>query len=157
MLFRSEVDAWSAHLGRPLGLIAESDLNDPRMITPRAAGGRGMTAQWSDDFHHALHVAVTGETDGYYADFEPLEALRKVTTVVADAETTFQMPQGPLASMTKTYVAYPDRFRVDATVGAAQVVQVYNAGAAWVKDPSGVHEAPPPMRDDFAEIGRAHV
>ena len=49
-------------LGRPLTLIAESDLNDPRLITPREAGGYGLTAQWSDDFHHALHVALTGET-----------------------------------------------------------------------------------------------
>jgi maltooligosyltrehalose trehalohydrolase len=74
----AEVDALSARLGRPLTLIAESDLNDPRMITPREAGGYGLDAQWSDDFHHALHVALTGETHGYYADFEPLAALVKV-------------------------------------------------------------------------------
>ena len=55
--------------GRPLHLIAESDLNDPRVITPRAAGGLGMDAQWSDDLHHALHALLTGERDGYYADF----------------------------------------------------------------------------------------
>ncbi|MFI6319994.1 malto-oligosyltrehalose trehalohydrolase [Nonomuraea sp. NPDC050556] len=64
-----EVDALACTLGRPLTLIAESDLNDPRMVTPREAGGLGMTAQWNDDVHHALHVAVTGETHGYYADF----------------------------------------------------------------------------------------
>ena len=62
----------SAHLRRPLTLIAESDLNDPRLVTPREAGGYGLDAQWSDDFHHALHVALTGETQGYYADFAPL-------------------------------------------------------------------------------------
>jgi hypothetical protein len=62
-----------------------------------------------------------------------LDALRKVRTVVADADTTFQMEQGPLSSATKTYVAYPDRFRVDATVGDAQVVQVFNAGGAGSK------------------------
>jgi maltooligosyltrehalose trehalohydrolase len=73
-----EVAAWSAHQGRPLTLIAESDLNDPVMVTPREAGGYGLDAQWSDDFHHALHVALTGETHGYYADFEPLGALAKV-------------------------------------------------------------------------------
>jgi maltooligosyltrehalose trehalohydrolase len=56
-------------LGRELFLVAESDLNDPRMIEPRAHGGHGMAAQWSDDFHHALHAVLTGETDGYYADF----------------------------------------------------------------------------------------
>lgn len=73
-----EVDALAAHLRRPLSLIAESDLNDPRLITPREAGGYGLTAQWSDDAHHAVHVATTGETEGYYADFEPLAALAKV-------------------------------------------------------------------------------
>ncbi|MAY98585.1 MAG: malto-oligosyltrehalose trehalohydrolase [Nocardioides sp.] len=73
-----EVDALSAHQRRPLSLIAESDLNDPVMIRPRGAGGHGLTAQWSDDFHHAVHVALTRETDGYYADFEPLSALQKV-------------------------------------------------------------------------------
>jgi maltooligosyltrehalose trehalohydrolase len=55
--------------GRPLHLIAESDLNDPRMITPRAAGGLGMASQWSGDLHHSLHALLTGEDVGYYADF----------------------------------------------------------------------------------------
>jgi maltooligosyltrehalose trehalohydrolase len=73
-----EVAELSQRLGRPLTLIAESDLNDPRLITPRAEGGYGLDAQWSDDFHHAVHVALTGETTGYYADFEPLSALAKV-------------------------------------------------------------------------------
>ncbi len=75
-----EVSALSAHVGRPLTLIAESDLNDTRLVTPREGGGYGLDAQWSDDFHHAVHVALTGETDGYYADFEPLTALGKVLT-----------------------------------------------------------------------------
>jgi maltooligosyltrehalose trehalohydrolase len=73
-----ETAALSAHLGRPLALIAESDLNDTTLVTPREGGGYGLDAQWSDDFHHALHVALTGETSGYYADFEPLSALAKV-------------------------------------------------------------------------------
>jgi len=73
-----EVAALSAHQRRPLTLIAESDLNDPTLITPREAGGYGLDAQWSDDFHHAVHVALTRETEGYYADFEPLAALAKV-------------------------------------------------------------------------------
>jgi maltooligosyltrehalose trehalohydrolase len=73
-----EVAALSAHQRRPLTLIAESDLNDPVMVTPREAGGYGLDAQWSDDFHHAEHVALTHETTGYYADFEPLAALKKV-------------------------------------------------------------------------------
>lgn len=75
-----ETDALSAHVGRPLTLIAESDLNDATLITAREADGYGLAAQWSDDYHHALHVAVSGETSGYYADFEPLSALAKVTT-----------------------------------------------------------------------------
>ncbi|HEV7646952.1 MAG TPA: malto-oligosyltrehalose trehalohydrolase [Actinophytocola sp.] len=63
------VDALAAGLRRPLHLIAESDLNDPRLVTSRDAGGYGLEAQWCDDLHHALHVALTGETDGYYHDF----------------------------------------------------------------------------------------
>lgn len=64
-----ETEALSAALRRPLSLIAESDLNDPRMVTAREAGGLGMAAQWCDDLHHALHTALTGEDHGYYADF----------------------------------------------------------------------------------------
>ncbi|MGO4258536.1 malto-oligosyltrehalose trehalohydrolase [Marmoricola sp. RAF53] len=74
----TEVSALSAHQNRPLSLIAESDLNDPRLITPRAALGFGLDAQWSDDFHHAVHANVTGEDDGYYADFADPDALVKV-------------------------------------------------------------------------------
>ncbi|MGY1793022.1 malto-oligosyltrehalose trehalohydrolase [Geodermatophilus sp. SYSU D00525] len=64
-----EVDRLSVAVGRPLTLIAESDLNDPRMVTPRVAGGTGIAAQWSDDFHHALQAVLTGEGQGYYGDF----------------------------------------------------------------------------------------
>ncbi|MEU6477617.1 malto-oligosyltrehalose trehalohydrolase [Streptomyces sp. NPDC047017] len=76
------VDALGADLGRPLFLVAESDLNDPRLIAPRAGGGLGLHAQWNDDFHHALHTAVTGESQGYYADFAraPLAAVAKTLT-----------------------------------------------------------------------------
>jgi len=75
-----EVDALSVHLGRPLSLIAESDLNDPKLILPREAGGYGLTAQWSDDYHHSVHTAVTGETTGYYEDFAALDALAATST-----------------------------------------------------------------------------
>ena len=68
-------------LGRPLVLIAESDLNDPRLVRSVARGGYGLDAQWSDDFHHALHRYFTGETDGYYADFQ---GLRDVATALRD-------------------------------------------------------------------------
>ncbi|MGC4945900.1 malto-oligosyltrehalose trehalohydrolase [Streptomyces sp. DT224] len=75
-------DALSAELGRPLPLIAESDLCDPRTTTPRAEGGLGLHAQWNDDFHHCLHTALTGESQGYYADFAaaPLAGLAKTMT-----------------------------------------------------------------------------
>ena len=55
--------------GRRVYLIPESDLNDARVVTPRDEGGYGLDAQWSDDFHHALHTLLTGEREGYYGDF----------------------------------------------------------------------------------------
>jgi maltooligosyltrehalose trehalohydrolase len=78
----TEVEALEAHLGRRLLLIAESDLNDPRLVRPRDAGGYGLDAQWSDDFHHALHAVLTGERGGYYADFGGLAALARALTRV---------------------------------------------------------------------------
>jgi maltooligosyltrehalose trehalohydrolase len=73
-----EVESLSTHLGRPLSLIAESDLNDPKLITPREAGGYGLQAQWDDDVHHALHALLTGERQGYYGDFGSLDCLESV-------------------------------------------------------------------------------
>jgi maltooligosyltrehalose trehalohydrolase len=73
-----EVEALEANLARRLVLIAESDLNDPRIVTPREAGGFGIDAQWSDDFHHALFTVLNEtERQGYYADFGSLERLAK--------------------------------------------------------------------------------
>jgi maltooligosyltrehalose trehalohydrolase len=71
----AETETLAEELHRPLSLIAESDLNDPRLITPRDRGGYGMTAQWDDDIHHAIHTAVSGERQAYYADFGSLETL----------------------------------------------------------------------------------
>ncbi|WP_232662127.1 malto-oligosyltrehalose trehalohydrolase [Pseudonocardia sp. TRM90224] len=65
----AEVDALSAHVRRPLSLIAESDLNDPKIVTAREGVGYGLHAQWCDDIHHCLHTTLTGEAQGYYADF----------------------------------------------------------------------------------------
>lgn len=74
----AEVDQLSAVLARPLTLIAESDLNDPRVVTPREAGGLGCHAQWSDDFHHALFAVLSPEPPGgYYVDFGELSQLAK--------------------------------------------------------------------------------
>jgi len=72
-----EVEQLSVQLGRPFVLIPESDLNDPRLLWPRERGGFALDAQWSDDFHHALHTVLTGEKNGYYADFGKLEDLAK--------------------------------------------------------------------------------
>jgi maltooligosyltrehalose trehalohydrolase len=66
------VEQLAAELGRPLHLIAESDLNDPRLLRARDQGGYGLAATWDDDFHHAVHAALTGERAGYYADFGSL-------------------------------------------------------------------------------------
>jgi len=65
-------------LGRSVYLIAESDLNDPRVLRPEERGGYGMDAQWNDDFHHALHALLTGERSGYFADFGSIEDLAVV-------------------------------------------------------------------------------
>ena len=65
----TQVDELSSELARPLALIAESDLNDPRVIRERSRTGYGITAQWDDDVHHAIHSNLTGEAAGYYADF----------------------------------------------------------------------------------------
>jgi len=77
-----EVQALGARLNRELVLIAESDLNDPRLVGSREAGGYGLTGQWSDDFHHAVHAAITGERQGYYCDFGSIRALVKTLTRV---------------------------------------------------------------------------
>ncbi|MFB1297476.1 malto-oligosyltrehalose trehalohydrolase [Mycobacterium sp. pW049] len=71
----AETEALAGEVGRPLSLVAESDMNDPRLITPRDQGGLGMTAQWDDDIHHAIHSAVSGEQQGYYGDFGTLATL----------------------------------------------------------------------------------
>ncbi|MFC3687425.1 malto-oligosyltrehalose trehalohydrolase [Aquipuribacter hungaricus] len=73
-----ETAALSDGLHRPLSLVAESDLNDAVMVTPTTDGGLGMTAQWDDDVHHALHTLMTGERQGYYADFGSADVLRTV-------------------------------------------------------------------------------
>ncbi len=69
------VEALVVEVGRPLTLVAESDLNDPKVVRRRDLGGYELDAQWSDDFHHALHAVVTGERTGYYADFGTLAQL----------------------------------------------------------------------------------
>ncbi len=71
------VAEFSRRWGQKRYLIAESDLNDVRVIKPRRSGGYGMDAQWSDDFHHSLHALLTGEKNGYYEDFGGIDQLAK--------------------------------------------------------------------------------
>jgi zinc protease len=80
-----------------------------------------------------------------------LEALRQVRTIRATAETVMATPEGPLRATTRTFVEYPGRFRVDATLPRGEVVQTYVDGTAWIKDPTGIRDAPAPMRDEFAQ------
>jgi maltooligosyltrehalose trehalohydrolase len=81
-------------VGRPLSLIAESDLNDPVMVTPTDAGGLGMTAQWDDDVHHALHALLTGERHGYYVDFGAPQTLVKALRDVFVHDGTYSTFRG---------------------------------------------------------------
>ena len=119
-------------------------------VNPRA-GGAAPNAQASSD-RAALDLLrrVVDARGG-------LMALKGIRTVVADTITTFQMQQGTLPSTTRTYIAYPDKFRVDAEITGAQTTQVFNAGTAWVKDPKGVRDAPPGMAADFAASVRRDI
>jgi maltooligosyltrehalose trehalohydrolase len=72
--------AQAGRLGRAAWLIAESDLDDPRIIRPPAQGGYGVDAQWLDDFHHSLHTALSGDKRGYFADYDGLASLSKAIT-----------------------------------------------------------------------------
>ncbi len=67
----------AAELGRRVHLVAESDANDPRLVSSGEHGGIGLDGVWNDDYHHAVHAALTGERDGYYVDFGASEAIAK--------------------------------------------------------------------------------
>jgi maltooligosyltrehalose trehalohydrolase len=71
----NEVDALAHRTGRIISLVAESDLNDTRVLRSRCEGGMGMPSQWSDDFHHSVHTLLTAENSGYYEDFGGVEHL----------------------------------------------------------------------------------
>jgi maltooligosyltrehalose trehalohydrolase len=75
-----EVRALGSSLKKQLVLIAESDLNDPKLLRSPEAGGFGLDAQWSDDFHHAIHALTTGEQTGYYADFGSVSDVARALT-----------------------------------------------------------------------------
>ena len=74
-ILSQRVDELRRATSREIYLIAESDLNDTRVVLPRAVDGLGLDAQWSDDFHHSVHALVTGERTGYYQDFGDIQHL----------------------------------------------------------------------------------
>jgi maltooligosyltrehalose trehalohydrolase len=71
-------DGVSRRTSREIHIVAESDLNDPRLLHGPERGGFGLDAQWSDDFHHAVHAYLTGESQGYYSDFGQAVQLPRV-------------------------------------------------------------------------------
>lgn len=75
---RAEVKTWAERHNRQVLLVAESDRSDYRLTLSPDANGQGLDAQWLDDFHHVLHVALTGENDGYYADYQDFALVPKV-------------------------------------------------------------------------------
>jgi len=79
----ARVHALAGELGRKVKVIAESDLNDPRLLRPVERGGYAMDAQWSDDFHHAVHVALTGERAGYYEGFAHYGDIQAIADALA--------------------------------------------------------------------------
>ena len=70
---KETADAAAQELGRQVHIVAESDLNDVRLLRPPREGGYGLDAQWSDDFHHLVHATLTGERQGYYEDYGATE------------------------------------------------------------------------------------
>ncbi|MBP1604291.1 MAG: Peptidase inactive domain protein, partial [Acidobacteria bacterium] len=131
----SDIDVTTADLRRPAG---------PREATvPMVSVAKGMSREeWEK---------ARGVVDHAVAAAGGLDALRAVKTIRATARTVMQTPEGPMRATTRTYIEYPGRMRVDATLPGAEVVQAYTDGQAWLKDPTGVRDAPTPMRDEFAQ------
>ena len=105
------VQRYARRLGRIVPIVAESDLNDRRVIDPVRQGGYGLAGQWNDDFHHCLHTLLTGERNGYYADFGSLKQLAKAYTDAFVYEGQFSVFRGRPHG-TPTRDISPDRFVV---------------------------------------------
>ena len=144
--------------GTPHMAIVRTSLQGAEPQTPprpAAPAGRGRATPPA-----APATQVPPRTDGAAAELlrrviaarGGLEALKAVRSVVAETDTTFMDERGEPAAVTKTktYVLYPDKFRVDATIQGEQVVQIYNAGQAWEKSKRGVRDMPAQIRDDAA-------
>ena len=142
--------AWELGIGE-LGVAYTQGQVNPRPAAPRVPSApnvpSGPNAPGAANDANALVQRVVQAKGG-------LEALKAIRTVVVDADMSVMTLRGPTIIPTKTYVVYPDKFRVDATFAGQQSVQAYNSGNAWVKDPAGVSAAPPAMRNDFAATVR---
>ncbi|HLJ29448.1 MAG TPA: malto-oligosyltrehalose trehalohydrolase [Candidatus Angelobacter sp.] len=91
------VREWAQELGRHICVIAETDENDEKLVRPRSAGGFGLDAVWSDDFHHAIHSFFTGEGKGYYQDFgRPEQIVRALNEGFVFQGEPFRFWQGRL-------------------------------------------------------------
>jgi len=133
----ADLDLTTADLRRPLGFQSGAPPSRPMATSPGISPEEWAKAK--DVVSRA--IAACGG----------LEALRQVRTIRATAETVMATPEGPLRATTRTFVEYPGRFRVDATLPRGEVVQTYADGTAWIKDPTGIRDAPTPMRDEFAQ------
>ena len=126
----------------------------PQQPTAPAPGRRGATTPSTPS------TGAVARTDAAAAELlrrviaarGGLDALKGVRSVVAETDTRFMDESGQEAAVTrtKTYVLYPDKFRVDAFIQGDQVIQIYNSGRAWEKSPGGVREMPTQVRDDAA-------
>jgi zinc protease len=131
----ADLDLTMADLRRPPG--------PPQPAQPLVSMTKGMSREeW---------LRVKGVIGPAIAAAGGLDALRGVKTIRATARTIMQTPEGPMRATTRTYVEYPGRMRVDATLPVGEVVQTYVDGQAWLKDRMGVRDAPAPMRDEFAQ------
>ncbi len=175
----TEVEALGAQLNKPLWLVAESDLNDARLVSPREAGGYGLAGQWADDVHHALHALLTGERSGYYGDFGGLETLAKALTGVFVHDGTWSSFRGrshgrplPAAVPGHRFVVYLQDHdqvgnratgdRITATlsdgllkVGAALVLTSAFTPMLWMGEEWGARTPWQFFSDHDAELGRA--
>jgi len=127
--------------------VTAADLRSPRVplrpAMPLVEAARGVSREGWEQVQ-AVFAGAAGAAGG-------LDVLRGVKTLRATARTVMQTPTGPMRATTRTYVEYPGRMRVDATLPAGDVVQGYIDGRAWLKDRTGVRDAPDPMREEFAQ------
>jgi len=131
----ADLDVTTADLVRP------ARAREPTV--PMMSVARGVSREQWEQVGQIIHGAVAAAGG--------LDALRGVKTIRATATTVMQTPEGPMRVATRTYVEYPGRMRVEAALPGGEVVQAYVDGQAWLKDRTGIRDAPTPMRDEFAQ------